>query len=445
MSIFGTDGMRGYANQGNITPDVIMRLAMATSYYFKNSKARQLAIISKDTRVSSYMLENALTTGALAMGFDVILTGPLPTPAVAMLVRTMRADFGMMISASHNPYHDNGIKVFTADGNKLSSEQEQEIAELMHQDLSNNYAIDDRIGKATRLEDCRGRYMEHVKHSFDSKCRLDHLKIVVDCANGSGYKVAPKILWELGATVIPIGIHPNGTNINDHCGATDTREMRKAVVDSGADIGISLDGDADRLIICDENAANIDGDYLMAAITDYWHKEGILQGDGIAATIMSNMGLENFLHNNYNLKLYRTQVGDKNVVEMMRQHHLNLGGEQSGHIICGKHATTGDGLMSALQILGYMVKYNMRASEIGHLYDTVPQKMLSIPCQDKAVLKQDAVSKNINKINDEITSKGGRLLVRPSGTEPVIRIMAEHQDIAYVNDVLARTQKIINE
>ncbi|MBX9805022.1 MAG: phosphoglucosamine mutase [Alphaproteobacteria bacterium] len=432
---FGTDGMRGQANVWPITPDLIMKLAMATALKFTRGDHRHSVVIGKDTRQSGYMVESALTAGFVSMGMDVVLLGPLPTPAVAMLTRSLRADLGVMISASHNPYIDNGIKFFGPDGFKLSDGEEKEIEALIlkHDHPTNNspgtmpLAHSTLLGKARRLDDATGRYIEFAKATFPRGMRLDGLKIVVDCAHGAAYKVAPKVFWELGADIIPISITPDGTNINDQCGATSLGALQEAVLANQADLGIALDGDADRLMMVDETGATLDGDQLLALIATSWSEDGDLRGDGIVATHMSNLGLERYLESK-NLKLIRTAVGDRYVLEAMRTHGCNVGGEQSGHIILRDYTTTGDGIIAALQILCVLVQKQLKASQLGRIFDTVPQVLKSIRTNSFAPLTDGRVRKVIEEAEKHLIKDQGRLLIRRSGTEPLIRIMAQGDD-----------------
>jgi phosphoglucosamine mutase len=438
---FGTDGIRGIANRFPMTAEMALKIAMASACVLKseNPRHKRRAIIGKDTRLSGYMLEQAMTSGFLAMGMDVILVGPIPTPGIALLTRSLRADLGVMISASHNPYQDNGIKLFGCDGYKLSDGHEMDIEAMLDSaELNDALALPDQLGQATRMEDALGRYSEFVKGSLPRGLSLEGLKIVVDCANGAGYKVAPTVLWELGADVVSIGVTPNGRNINDNCGATATNSLQQAVVAEKADIGIALDGDADRLIIVDETGTRIDGDQIMAAVTAHMASQNGLRGGGLVATVMSNLGLERFLQSR-NLQLFRTAVGDRYVVEEMRQRGCNIGGEQSGHIILGDVCTTGDGLLAALQVLALLKLQNRKASEALKLFEPVPQvlKNLRLPegIAAKSLLQKVDAKTAIAKA-ERALSKQGRVLVRPSGTEPVIRVMAEGDDASAVQTVL---------
>ena len=380
--LFGTDGIRGTANKYPMTPDMTLKVAMATAAVLQHKTNSEdmtnRVVVGKDTRLSCYMIEQAMAAGFCAMGMEVVLTGPIPTPGIAMLTRSLRADAGIMISASHNPYEDNGIKIFGADGYKLDDSLEQEIENTIGQGAwDKKLAKSTELGKASRLEDASGRYIEYIKRSFTKGKTLSGLKIVIDCANGAAYRIAPQILWELEAEVISLGISPNGKNINDKCGATDTAALQKAVLDNQADIGIALDGDADRLIMVDEKGRRIDGDQLMAALAFSLKARGLLQGNAMVATVMSNLGLERFL-DQQNIKLLRSPVGDRSVVELMRQENINLGGEQSGHIILSDYSTTGDGLLAALQILRILIETKKPASEALHMFNPVPQTLKNV-------------------------------------------------------------------
>ncbi len=422
---FGTDGVRGLANSAPMDPQTIMRCGMAAGSLFSTGH-RPRVVIGKDTRLSGYMVEQALTAGFLSVGMDVFLFGPLPTPAVAMLTRSLRADLGVMLSASHNPYHDNGIKFFGPDGYKLSDEQELRIEELMDSDVSKLAAAPDRLGRAKRIEDAQARYIEFAKRTLPRTLRLDGLRVVIDCANGAAYRVAPEVLWELGAEVITIGAEPNGFNINDKCGSTAPERMCEKVREMRADIGIALDGDADRVVIADEKGRLVDGDQLLGLIATYLLEKGQLAGGGVVATVMSNLGLERYLEG-FGLKLERTKVGDRYVMERMRQGGYNVGGEQSGHIILTDHTTTGDGLIAALQVLAVVVTKGRRVSEICHVFDPVPQILENVRYSGSAPLEDPAVRESIARA--EVMLEGsGRLVIRASGTEPVIRVMAEGDD-----------------
>ena len=442
-SFFGTDGVRGIANEGPMTPGMMLRLAQATAQFFQNGDHRHKVVIGKDTRLSCYMIEQALTAGFLSMGMDVVLLGPMPTPAVALMTRSMRADLGVMITASHNPYHDNGVKVFAPDGFKLSDEQEVAIEKGMDDFSGNDLVAARALGRANRLEDAPGRYIEFAKSTISKGLRLDGLKIVLDCANGAGYKVAPTVLWELGAEVVAIHDHPNGFNINDQCGATYPKTLQKAVLEHNADIGIALDGDADRLIVVDEKAQVIDGDQIIAVIARHFMQTERLAKNVTVATVMSNMGLERYL-NGHGINLHRTQVGDRYVLEALQELGANVGGEQSGHVILSDYATTGDGLVAALQLLSVMQLEQKRASELFRAFDPMPQTLKNIRFQKGS---DPLESKNVKNAIDEMTASlgnKGRILVRKSGTEPLIRIMVEAEDEAEVKRVLHSLSEIIN-
>ncbi|MEM7662228.1 MAG: phosphoglucosamine mutase [Pseudomonadota bacterium] len=424
---FGTDGIRGRANKSPMTPEIAMRLGMAAGKYFRSTDARRHSVvIGKDTRLSGYMIEPALVAGFTAVGVDVTLFGPLPTPGVGMLTRSLRADLGVMISASHNAYHDNGLKLFGPDGYKLSDKIEHEIEALMGQSLSSGLAESPDLGRAQRIDGAPSRYIEIVKATFPRGMRLSGLRIVVDCANGAAYKVAPRALYELGAEVFPIGIEPNGFNINEEVGSTDTAALKKAVQTYRADIGIALDGDADRCILIDEAGREIDGDQLIGLIATQWKAAGKLSKPGVVTTIMSNLGLEQYLAG-IELKLVRTKVGDRYVVEKMRSGGYNLGGEQSGHIVLSDFSTTGDGLIAALQALAVMVEADKPLSEIARVFEPAPQKLINIRYNDIDPLDDTEVKQTIAKVKKRL-GKSGRLVIRKSGTEPLVRVMAEAQN-----------------
>ncbi len=433
--LFGTDGIRGQANSEPITPETILKVAMAAGTEFLRGQHRHLVVIGKDTRLSGYMLEPALAAGFTAVGMDVVMFGPLPAPAVGMLTRSLRADLGVMISASHNPYADNGIKLFGPDGYKLSDEVEQRIEARMDDGVSQHLAATDRLGRAQRLEDGAGRYIEFVKSAFPRHLRLEGLKIVVDCANGAAYRVAPAVLYELGAEVVPLAVSPDGFNINRDYGATAPRRMQEAVVENGAHLGLALDGDADRLIVADEHGQLVDGDQLLALIAGSWQDQGHLAGGGIVGTVMSNLGLERFLAGR-KLTLVRTPVGDRYVVEEMRRDGYNLGGEQSGHIIMSDYSTTGDGLIAALQMLAVLVGSDRPASSVMQVFDPLPQLLRNVRVGDAAALLQDPGVKAAIADGEADLGKSGRLLIRKSGTEPVIRVMAEGEDEGLVGRVV---------
>ena len=430
---FGTDGVRGQANSFPMTPDVALRLGAAAGRYFRQDKKEHRVIIGKDTRRSSYMFENALTAGFTSTGMDVYLLGPVPTPAVGVLTRSMRADVGVMISASHNSYLDNGIKFFGPDGFKLSDEVEMEIESLLDGEIS--YAQSQNIGKAKRIDDALGRYMEFAKSAFPRKKLLDGLKVVVDCANGAAYKAAPIVLWELGAEVIALGVNPNGYNINEGCGSTNPIMAASAVLKHGADVGICLDGDADRVILIDEKGQVADGDQLMGLIATQWASRGTLVKNTLVATVMSNMGLERHL-NEHNIELIRTNVGDRYVVEAMRKFGYNLGGEQSGHIVMTDFVTTGDGLMAGLQFLNAMVDSGRTASDLIKVFEPMPQLLKNIHISPNTdPLGNTNVQKAIRE-GEAMFGEHGRLLIRKSGTEPLIRVMGECEDPNLLSDVV---------
>lgn len=431
---FGTDGIRGRTNAGHMTADTAMRVGQAAGRHFNRGDHRHRVVIGKDTRLSGYMMESALVAGFTSVGMDVIMTGPLPTPAIAMLTREMRADLGVMISASHNLYEDNGIKLFGPDGFKLSDEDELAIESLMEQAFELAPAKD--IGRARRIEDARGRYIHAVKQSLSDDIRLDGLKIVIDCANGAAYQVAPAAIWELGADIVQIGVSPDGLNINSGCGSTAVDALRIKVIQEQADIGIALDGDADRLIVVDEKGQTVDGDQIMALIASHMADRGLLTGGGIVATVMSNLGLERFLAAR-DLTLERSRVGDRYVLEQMKAGGFNLGGEQSGHMILLDHATTGDGTTAALQVLAAMVRSGKRASELLHQFEPVPQLLRNVRYSGGKPLENDSVQQAIADAEAELAGKG-RLVIRPSGTEPVIRVMAEGDDERQVQQVVDR-------
>lgn len=429
---FGTDGIRGRTNAGVMTAEIAMKVGQAAGKHFLRGSHRHRVVIGKDTRLSGYMLENAMVAGFTSVGMDVVLLGPMPTPAVALLTRELRADVGVMISASHNPYEDNGIKLFGPDGFKLSDEDEMEIESMLGQALP--LADSPQIGRARRIEDARGRYIHAVKGSVPHNIRLDGLKIVVDCANGAAYQVAPSAVWELGAEVIAIGVSPNGKNINEKCGSTHLDLVKETVVASGADIGIALDGDADRLIVVDEMGQTVDGDQIMALIGTQLAARGELRGGGVVATVMSNLGLERYL-NAQGLTLERTKVGDRYVLERMKEGGFNVGGEQSGHMIMLDHGTTGDGTVAALQVLCALVQSGKKASELLHLFDPVPQLLKNVRFSGGKPLEAESVKKVIADAEAQLAGRG-RLVIRPSGTEPVIRVMAEGDDAAEVEQVV---------
>jgi phosphoglucosamine mutase len=422
---FGTDGIRGRAN-GVITPDLALRVGQATGLAFRRGDHRHRVVIGKDTRLSGYMIENALVAGFTSVGMDVLLLGPMPTPAVAMLTRSMRADLGVMISASHNPYEDNGIKLFGPDGYKLNDSLEEDIARLIDSDLRQQLSSSPMLGRAKRIESADARYIEFAKRTLPRNLSLEGLRIVVDCANGAAYKVAPEALWELGAEVISIGVEPDGFNINKDVGSTRPEALAGKVRELRADVGIALDGDADRVLIVDEQGQVVDGDQLMGVIARSWQEDGRLAAPGIVATVMSNLGLERYL-GGLGLSMARTAVGDRYVLEHMRANGFNLGGEQSGHIILSDYATTGDGLVAALQLLAVVKRQERPVSEVCHCFEPLPQILKNVrykqgrPLEEKPVVSAIAAAK-------QLLGESGRLVIRPSGTEPVIRVMAEGDD-----------------
>ncbi len=433
---FGTDGIRGLSNRFPMTPDLAMRVGIAAGTIFRRGGHRHRVVIGKDTRLSGYMLENAMVAGFTAAGLDAFVLGPIPTPAVAMLTRSLRCDLGVMISASHNPFADNGIKLFGPDGYKLSDELELQIEDMLEKDIYGQLAAPNDIGRAKRIDGVHDRYVEFAKRTLPRDVTLHGLRVAIDCANGAAYKVAPAALWELGADVVTIGNEPNGTNINLECGSTHPDALQKKVHETRADIGIALDGDADRVIIVDENGTVIDGDQLMAVVAETWAQDGLLRGNGIVATVMSNLGLERFLGDK-GLTLARTKVGDRYVVEHMRSHDFNVGGEQSGHIVLSDHGTTGDGLVAALQILAAVKRTGRTVSELCHRFEPVPQLLRNVRFSGGKPLEDAAVKQAIADAEAEL-AKSGRLVIRPSGTEPLIRVMAEGDDREQV-------ERIVNE
>ncbi len=441
--LFGTDGIRGTANAEPMTAETVLRLGQAAGLLFTRGAHRHRVVIGKDTRLSGYMLEPALVAGFIGAGMDVVLVGPLPTPAIAMLTRSLRADLGVMISASHNTFEDNGIKLFGPDGFKLSDATEAEIEQLMASDLAKRMAPSTRLGRASRMEDAGGRYIEFAKNTFPRGLRLDGLKIVVDCANGAAYKVAPTVLWELGAEVIRVGVAPDGFNINRDCGSTVPNFLTGEVRRHGADLGMALDGDADRVILSDERGQIIDGDQILALMARSWQQSGRLRGDGIVATVMSNLGLERFL-GGQGLVLHRTQVGDRYVMEKMRADGLNMGGEQSGHMILSDYATTGDGLLAALQVLAVLVEQGRPASEVCRVFQRLPQKLRSVRFTGESPLEAPDVQRAVVAAEARLAGQG-RLLIRKSGTEPVIRVMAEAEDEAVVEQVVDELCGVIGQ
>lgn len=428
--LFGTDGIRGTANVDPMTAEIAMALGQAAGLMFVRGSHRHQVVIGKDTRLSGYMIEPALVAGFISAGMDVTLVGPLPTPAIAMLTRSLRADLGVMISASHNQFEDNGIKLFGPDGFKLSDETEMEIEALMAADRMGRLAAPTKLGRAARLNDAGGRYIEAAKATFPRGRTLDGMKIVVDCANGAAYRVAPTVLWELGATIIPVGVEPDGFNINRDCGSTEPAQLCAKVVEHGADLGLALDGDADRLLLANERGELVDGDQILALIAQSWHRTGRLAGGEVVATVMSNLGLERFLAAQ-GTPLHRTRVGDRYVMERMRASGANVGGEQSGHMILSDYATTGDGLIAALQVLAVLVEQGRPASEACRLFQPLPQLLQNVRFAGPSPLRHPHVVAAMAAAEAELGTTG-RLLLRESGTEPLVRVMAEGEDAALV-------------
>ncbi|MDZ5699173.1 phosphoglucosamine mutase [Chelativorans sp. M5D2P16] len=441
---FGTDGIRGRSNRFPMTAEVAMKVGMAAGLTFQNGDHRHRVVLGKDTRLSGYMIENALVAGFCAAGMDVFLLGPIPTPAVAMLVRSLRADIGVMISASHNPFEDNGIKLFGPDGYKLSDKIEGRIEAMLDKDIELALANADSLGRAKRVDGVHDRYIEAAKRTLPRDMSLSGLRVVVDCANGAAYKVAPAALWELGAEVVPIHVEPNGLNINQDCGSTNPLSLAKKVHEVRADIGIALDGDADRVVMVDENGTVIDGDQIMALIAQSMHERERLAGGGIVATVMSNLGLERFLQGR-GLELHRTKVGDRYVVEHMRAHGLNVGGEQSGHVILSDFTTSGDGLVTALQVLACIKRENRPASEVCRKFEPVPQVLRNVRINSGGKpLESAPVKAAINDAQSKLAG-GGRLVIRPSGTEPLIRVMAEGDDPELVKAIVEEIVGVIGD
>jgi phosphoglucosamine mutase len=441
---FGTDGIRGKANSAPMTAETALRVGMAAGRYFTRGEHRHRVVIGKDTRLSGYMIETALVAGFTSVGMDVLQFGPLPTPAVAMLTRSLRADLGVMISASHNAYQDNGIKLFGPDGYKLSDQVELAVENMMDNGLSEHLAESAKLGRAKRIDDAQARYIEFAKRTFPASQRLDGLRIVLDCANGAAYRVAPEVLWELGAEVVKIGVDPDGFNINRECGSMSVAAMCGKVKESRADLGIALDGDADRVVLADEKGHLIDGDQILALIARSWSKAGTLEGGGVVATVMSNLSLERYL-NAMGLKLARTAVGDRYVVEHMREHGFNVGGEQSGHLVLSDFSTTGDGLIAALQVLAVLAESGQKASEATHLFEPLPQILRNVRYRAGAKpLESQEVASAIQDGEARLANKG-RLLIRKSGTEPLIRVMAEGDDEKLVKTVVGDIVKVLEK
>jgi phosphoglucosamine mutase len=441
--LFGTDGVRGLANSHPMTPEIAMKVGMAAGRIFTRGEYRHRVVIGKDTRLSGYMVESALVAGFTAVGMDVFLFGPLPTPAVAMLTRSLRADLGVMISASHNPYTDNGIKLFGPDGQKLSDSREHQIETLMANGMEQGLAPAAKIGRAKRIDDAQARYIEFVKAIFPRNLRLDGLRLVVDCANGAAYKVAPAVLWELGADIVSLGVEPDGTNINFECGSTAPEAMCRKVCEVRADFGIALDGDADRVTMADERGHIIDGDQILALIARSWNKAGTLKGGGIVGTVMSNAGLDRYLES-LGLKLARAQVGDRYVIEEMKKGNFNVGGEQSGHIVLSDFCTTGDGLIAALQVLAVIAQEGKPASQAAHLFEPLPQVLQNVRFRRGSPLDDAHVKSCIEDCRARLNG-AGRILVRKSGTEPVIRVMAEGDDEKLIQSVVHDIAAAIEE
>jgi phosphoglucosamine mutase len=441
--LFGTDGVRGLANSHPMTPEIAMKVGMAAGRIFTRGEYRHRVVIGKDTRLSGYMVESALVAGFTSVGMDVFLFGPLPTPAVAMLTRSLRADLGVMISASHNPYTDNGIKLFGPDGQKLSDSREHQIETLMANGMEQGLAPAAKIGRAKRIDDAQARYIEFVKAIFPRNLRLDGLRLVVDCANGAAYKVAPAVLWELGADIVSLGVEPDGTNINFECGSTAPEAMCRKVCEVRADFGIALDGDADRVTMADERGHIIDGDQILALIARSWNKAGTLKGGGIVGTVMSNAGLDRYLES-LGLKLARAQVGDRYVIEEMKKGNFNVGGEQSGHIVLSDFCTTGDGLIAALQVLAVIAQEGKPASQAAHLFEPLPQVLQNVRFRRGSPLDDAHVKSCIEDCRARLNG-AGRILVRKSGTEPVIRVMAEGDDEKLIQSVVHDIAAAIEE
>ena len=439
---FGTDGVRGIANNSPITADIAQKIGIATGLYLSNEAHQKRVVIAKDTRLSGYMLESALTSGFTSVGMDVFLLGPMPTPAVSLLTKALRADLGVMISASHNTYEYNGIKIFGSTGYKLNDSEEIEIENII-QNIEQLDISTKGIGKAKRIDDAQARYIEYVKGTIDRKLTFEGMKVVVDCANGAGYKVAPQALWELGAEVVSIGDKPNGLNINHECGSTSLKNIVDRVKKDKADIGIALDGDADRVIIIDEKGDIINGDSLLAIIASEWQSLGKLLNNGVVTTTMSNIGLEEYFEEK-KINLIRTDIGDRYVVEYMKEHGYNIGGEQSGHIIIGDYSTTGDGLLTAIQVLAIMKKYKKKISELSDQMKVVPQILKNFK-YDKAKNIDPLDIEEINKIGQLKIGNLGRILVRLSGTEPLIRVMGESRDKKHLNKTIDDIMQIIKK
>lgn len=441
-SIFGTDGIRGLVNSYPITAEIALKIGMAIGVYIEGNKSIKRVVIAKDTRLSGYMIESALTAGLISTGVNVILVGPMPTPSVPMLIKSLRADFGIMITASHNPHHDNGVKLFNQKGNKLDKNANKKIESLIFdRDLQNNLAMPSKLGKAMRLEDAPGRYIEHVKKSFSKNLTLSNLKIVIDCANGSAYKLAPTILWELGAEVVTLGCEPNGFNINENCGSIHPQNLCKKVQQEKADIGIALDGDADRIVTCDENGKIINGDHVIGMITKHLKINNKLKGNAIVVTKVSNNALEEYL-SSINVKTFYTDVGDVKVHEMIKQNKLNFGGEESGHIIFADYSNTGDGIISALQMLEILVANQKKLSELADIFTLNPQVKTNIGFKNKNPLKNQVINDNITDIIKKDPNL--KIVIRKSGTENLIRVLVEGKEKIKITQVLEQIVKTLN-
>jgi phosphoglucosamine mutase len=440
---FGTDGIRGQANRPPMTSEIALKVGMAAGKYITDGSHRHRVVIGKDTRLSGYMIESALMSGFTAVGMDVFLLGPMPTPAVAMLTRSLRADLGVMISASHNPFDDNGVKIFDRDGYKLSDEAERQIEKLMDTPSSELLVAPERIGRAKRIDSAQERYVEYAKRTLPRNIGLNGLRVVIDCANGAGYEVSPDALWELGAEVIKIGVEPNGLNINLKCGSTSPETLGDKVREMRADIGIALDGDADRVVIVDEKGRIVDGDQIMCVIAESWHKSGRLHGGGVVATVMSNLGMERYL-DGLGLTLPRTPVGDRHVVEYMRKNGYNIGGEQSGHIVLSDFGTTGDGLVAALQVLAVVVATGKPVGEVCTRFQRLPQILQNVKYVNGSPLEQAEVRKAIDSGKERLGAQG-RLVIRPSGTERVIRVMGEGDDERLLQQVVGEISEAVRK
>lgn len=441
MKLFGTDGIRGTANQFPMTPEIALKFGMAAGHLLKNEGHRNRVVIAKDTRLSGYMLEPALTSGFISVGVDVILVGPMPTPSVPMLMKSLRADFGVMLSASHNPHHDNGIKFFNRDGNKLSDEMESKLESLILSDKLNDFLVKaDDLGRAKRLEDAPGRYVEHVKRTFPKGMDLSGLRIVVDAANGAAYHLAPKIFWELGAEVVKIGVEPDGFNINNNCGSTYPQTISKKVIETRADIGIALDGDADRILICDEQGKAVHGDHLIGLIAKRMQFDKVLRGDKVVVTHMSNGALDEYL-STLGIKTERTLVGDRYVSEKMRQTNANFGGEQSGHLIFSDYSTTGDGIIAALEVLATLITSNCKMSEIAEPFVLNPQSLKNIKFTGDNPLNNPKIQAQIKKIEESYPEL--RFMIRKSGTERLIRILVEGKSAVEIKKSISEVEKAL--